>query len=263
MDKMSVLFPSLLEVDRYLYKHSLFNITVIIPSFRPLSRQIGSYTENEITLDNWEKVSGPSRGRQVAIKLKRKVSKHSLSSFRSLARQISNYTERIAKSKANNHQFSPPPEVDRELYRIKIKLFKQKEGFPAPLEVYRWLYSSMVRFCYGRRCLVSVPYRGRQVAISSILFKNVSSGKAFPAPREVDRQLYVTFHHFDRDSGTWMFPAPREVDRQLYILIVQHIQSRKLLCFRPLARQIGSYTANGEREADFIRLFPAPLEVDR
>ena len=59
------------------------------------------------------------------------------------------------------------------------------------------------------------------------------------------------------------FPAPREVDRQLYLL---KISSRKLivLCFRPLSRQIGSYTTTGfPSHCGTLIVFPAPREVDR
>ena len=39
----------------------------------------------------------------------------------------------------------------------------------------------------------------------------------FPAPREVDRELYVISRIFK--YATSLFPAPREVDRELYIYL--------------------------------------------
>ena len=58
----------------------------------------------------------------------------------------------------------------------------------------------------------------------------------FPAPFEVDRQLYGNMK-LEYGSKSQAFPAPREVDRQLYVRDGQEIQI-------------------GEQ-------FPAPREVDR
>ena len=41
----------------------------------------------------------------------------------------------------------------------------------------------------------------------------------FPAPLEVDRELYKLDVKHDRYTGNW-FPAPREVDRELYQVMI-------------------------------------------
>ena len=38
--------------------------------------------------------------------------------------------------------------------------------------------------------------------------------KQFPAPREVDRELYIRMK--EAEAREKQFPAPREVDRELY-----------------------------------------------
>ena len=58
----------------------------------------------------------------------------------------------------------------------------------------------------------------------------------FPAPREVDRELYCTFNP---NNGLHGFSAPREVDRGLYTLLTA----------------VGYFYKK--------KLFPAPLKVDR
>ena len=68
MNNSDVLFPAPLEVDRYLYLQSMSGYQARLKSFRPLSRQIGIYTEFLKTLLKSKSVSGPSRGRQVAIR---------------------------------------------------------------------------------------------------------------------------------------------------------------------------------------------------
>ena len=61
--------------------------------------------------------------------------------------------------------------------------------------------------------IVSGPSRGRQVAIKWIGLIN-GNCYSFPAPSEVDRQLYDFY--VGLEVKTVQFPAPREVDRQLY-----------------------------------------------
>ena len=60
-----------------------------------------------------------------------------------------------------------------------------------------------------------------------------------------------------------MFPAPREVDRELYTLLrTTHWNHQNR--FRPLTRWIGCFTLGLEKNIDVsIYAFPAPLEVDR
>ena len=91
--------------------------------------------------------------------------------------------------------------------------------------------------------------------------------KAFPAPFEVDKELYERvsedmdkildgFRPLARQIGSYTFsaltkdkvlsitfPAPREVDRQLYVIMKQN-KKEDINRFRPLARQIGIYTLN-------------------
>ena len=57
---------------------------------------------------------------------------------------------------------------------------------------------------------------------------------AFPAPLEVDRELYKLDVKHDRYTSNW-FPAPLEVDRYLYLTLAFE-QSCQDLSFRPLAR---------------------------
>ena len=63
---------------------------------------------------------------------------------------------------------------------------------------------------------------------------NLFKGR-FPAPREVDRQLYLQFT--EPKAEKLSFPAPPEVDKYLYIKLLDKITK--------------------------WFLFPAPLEVDR
>ena len=85
----------------------------------------------------------------------------------------------------------------------------------------------------------------------------------FPAPLEVDRELYPKlsellklhserFRPLSRQIGSYtysiygycrfiMFPAPLKVDRQLYITCARE-KGLRTTSFRPLSRQIGSYT---------------------
>lgn len=65
----------------------------------------------------------------------------------------------------------------------------------------------------------------------------------FPAPREVDRELYKGEEKLEQ--ARTKFPAPPEVNRFLYL----NLQLSRLMMrgkgFRPLARWIGSYTKYG------------------
>ena len=62
-----------------------------------------------------------------------------------------------------------------------------------------------------------------------------------------------------------MFPAPLEVDRYLYHLKKRWKISLGMLRFRPLAREIGSYTKVNDNDVVYVENieFSAPLEVDR
>ena len=55
----------------------------------------------------------------------------------------------------------------------------------------------------------------------------------FPAPLEVDRELYSDKKY--QDSELNKFPAPREVDRYIY-KITSDEQFARFMSFRPLAR---------------------------
>ena len=61
------------------------------------------------------------------------------------------------------------------------------------------------------------------------------------------------------------FPAPLEVDRYLYHLKKRWKISLGMLRFRPLAREIGSYTKVNDNDVVYVENieFSAPLEVDR
>ena len=111
-----------------------------------------------------------------------------------------------------------------------------------------------------RNCalVVSGPSQGRQVAIPKIFLEVEPLCELFPAPLEVDRQLY---NSCGSSGYHWVeFPSPLEVDRELY-----RTTSIKLILgmgSRPLPRQIGSYTKHSAVSFQG-RQFPSPLEVDR
>ena len=133
--------------------------------------------------------------------------------FRPLARQIGIYTEEIPHRIEENLKFPSPLEVDRYLYRFgKNDLFFWI-AFPAPRELDRWLYINNVQ-----------------------IFRNLTS---FPSPLEVDRYLYMVLTR--QMIAKSLFPSPLEVDRQIYKFFV-FLATHGDDCFRPLARQIGSYT---------------------
>ena len=154
---------------RLIGSYTQYHLWVALPAnrSRPLSRQIGSYKNTQkfkkIVASS---VSGPSRGRQVAIRIERR------------------------------------------------QFMKREFQFPAPLEVDRYLY---VRTVLNR----------------------LSGSSSFPAPLEVDRYLYYDIEQRSIRSFT-SFPSPLEVDRYLYIL--EFLEFISEYCFRPLSRQIGSYT---------------------
>ena len=112
------MFPAPLEVDRYLYLSCEERMLCLeINCFRPLSRQIGSYTNTQkfkkIVASS---VSGPSRGRQVSIRIERR------------------------QFMKREFQFPAPLEVDRYLYTLFfVAIIPMGYGFPSPLEVDREL----------------------------------------------------------------------------------------------------------------------------
>ena len=59
---------------------------------------------------------------------------------------------------------------------------------------------------------------------------------AFPAPREVDRELYISF--LKKHSKFAGFPAPREVDRVLYTVSLVGRLAREPL---PAPREVDRY----------------------
>ena len=213
-------FPAPLEVDREIYifnKRTLaYQIAVPDPCrgrqgdiryfltvlsrvlvqvrLRPLARQIGIYTNLTTQILNFTQAS-----------------------FRPLARLIGSYTKKIGLGYLKRRQFPAPLEVNKQLYKkpaSKIVPFQPRnDKFPAPLEVDRQLYTlqRQLRICKMRcfrplsrqmgiytqsfgnsqckRQLVSGPSRGRQVTIPKTTTSKFA-GIQFPAPREVDRQLY-------------------------------------------------------------------------
>ena len=187
-------FPAPLEVDRYLYllMKKLKRQSSIL-GFRPLARQIGSYTDQTY-----------------------------LRGYTSL--------------------FPTPREVDRQLYSPRIGSSRLRSFVSGPSRG-RQVSIQEVEFKESLvSSLVSGPSRDRQVAIQKVLQKVIAQDQfSFPAPLEVDRQLYVV----DLPVAELVippFPAPLEVDRYLYIQKSLKTQMSFLLSFRPLARQIGIYT---------------------
>ena len=121
LEKAKWLVPFPLEVDRQLYM-SFSEKKVSVDGFRPLSREIRIYTQNnELSLNQTNMiVSGPSQGRQVTIQ-------HGLVNYY-----------------IGDSVFPAPFEVDRDLY-TRIPVFHQMFSalkFPAPLEVDRQLYKT-------------------------------------------------------------------------------------------------------------------------
>lgn len=89
--------------------------------------------------------------------------------------------------------------------------------------------------------------------------------RLFPSPTEVDRFLYAPIRLRGREREAVQFPSPREVNSVVYLYICfwsiklylisvpsrggqvlipkfVQVQKRVSMCFRPLPRQIGSYT---------------------
>ena len=139
--------------------------TIALARFRPLPRQIGSYTI-AVYKHNWKPVSGPSRGRLVAIRLDPNEQRNLRPvSGPSRGRQVSIL----------------------ELF-VKIENSLKVSGPSRGRQV-----SILQQFSrYTNRQRVSGPSRGRQVAILKHNSKSKKSfEKQFPAPREVDRYLYL------------------------------------------------------------------------
>ena len=187
-------------------------LMIRVEQFRPLAGQIGSYTIWWMS-----------------------ILKSKFISFRPLARQIGIYTE-PKEDIFWSFLFPPPLEIDRYLYVIKLR-------------------SAHLKLCFR-------PLSTEIGGYTAVAFTK-SAEFLFPAPREVDRQLYISYTS-TFNYRTCTFPTPPEVDRQLYdgcehylrisrnvsgpsrgrqgaILINLHLQIRHK-SFRPLVRQIGSYT---------------------
>ena len=112
-------------------------------------------------------ISGPSRGRQVAI------------------HTVTNYTPEPPKP------FPAPNEEDRELYgSFDADFYIEVERFPAPRGANRLFYTKYGIYRYTCTWCVSGPSRGRQVAIHTVTNYTPEPPKPFPTPREVDRFLY-------------------------------------------------------------------------
>ena len=111
--------------------------------------------------------------------------------------------------------------------------------FPAPLEVDRELYSSLLVIC----TMTSFCFRplSRQIgSYTKLERKGLRFRKqGFPSPLEVDR---CSSNHTDHINKDRKFPAPLEVDRYLYIKSEVGALCYNLKRFRPLSRQIGIYT---------------------
>ena len=169
LEKAKWLVPFPFEVDRQLYM-SFSEKKVSVDGFRPLSREIRIYTQNnELSLNQTNMiVSGPSQGRQVTIQ-------HGL-----------------------------------------VNYYIGDSVFPAPLKVDRDLY---LRYTQDHKAVaqVSVPSRGRQVAIRSA--------------SRLTSQPMNSFRPLARQIGS-------------YTCYDSNSQTQYLLSFRPLSRQIGIYTCS-------------------
>ena len=160
-------FPPPLEVDRELYRK------------RPEC------------INLCKSVFVPSRGRQGAI-LKVQNHKTQAGPFRPLSRQIGSYTQATTKPQSRNFKFPAPLEVDRYLYQsstlnLQFLLFVSipSRGRQGAILSKRSQNETI------HSNLVSVPSRGRQGAIPSAGWAvNTEYEHQFPAPLEVDRELY-------------------------------------------------------------------------
>ena len=160
--------------------------------FRPLSRQIGSYTQI-LQLKTPKNNLFPS-----PLKVDRFLYQNSLitrtyasCSFRPLARWIGSYTKNRRTTYGDHYDVSVP-------YRGEQVVLPEIKN----------------EFKRTQRSRVSGPSRGGQVLIQiSKHLRRLSS--LFPAPLEVDRFLYQSLNYI-RAFWSDLFPSPREVDRLSY-----------------------------------------------
>ena len=246
-------------------------MVLVMNRFRPLARQIGSYTKSKKSNQPNRKgfVSDPSRGRQVSILypyetevlfrnekfpaprevdrylyLIKMVKKHKLtSSFRPLARQIGSYTQFSLIFLAIFKRFRPLARLigSYTIHPYLFSAFKQNP-FPSPLEVDRELYE--LQTLYYHSMVQSFRPLTRQIGIyTEVSQSQTTTYHSFPAPREVHRYLYK--NNVNKNALTVnRFPAPLEVERYLYYFELRICMPSTSNCFRPLSRQIGSYTTS-------------------
>ena len=151
---------------------SILNLTVTVCnlclSFRPLSRQIGSYTE----------------------KLRILLSILSMDSFRPLARQIGSYTCLSWQTlKIRLLCFRPLARQIGIYTRFYLKFGTTEHCF-RPLSRQIGIYTVCLLMVYNMPVLVSGPSRGRQVSILGF-YITLSELNLFPSPLEVNRELYI------------------------------------------------------------------------
>ena len=112
--------------------------------------------------------------------------------------------------------------------------------------------------------MVSVPLRGRQILIrtnSATRSRKRSDTVSVPYRGEVDdmhKGLDVSIY-----AKPELFPSPREVDKFLYFMQKQFTNTKSYDSFRPLSRQIGSYTLVVNPSTTVDEEFPSPCEVGR
>ena len=243
-------------------RKSLF-ILLSYLSFRPLSRQIGSYTLIRYNKMKTPKLfPAPLEVDRYLYTETRIIDDTNEISFRPLSRQIGIYTDIHQTLHAYQLSFPAPLEVDRYLYnKFDFKVTSTYKAFPAPREVDRYLYVTLMR-------TKSTKLRFRPLArqIGNYTIAELVTPPApveFPAPREVDRYLYAAdailpLLKFEK------FPAPLEEDRYLYQRCLCLLKSCKIVSGPSRGRQVGSYTGKGTSICEILRRrFPSPREVDR
>ena len=143
---------------------------------------------------------------------------------------------------------------------------KFRAWFPAPCGVNRLFYKKYGTYRYTCSWSISGPSRGGQVLIQTgkSIAHYIQNNKGFPSPLEVDRFLYPIFF-IGFVLGLIAFPSPLEVEQVLFLYTNQkQLKPDSLQGFRPLSRQIGSYTNTLKQyQLQGLFLFPSPLEVDR
>ena len=140
-------------------------------------------------------------------------------------------------------KFPAPLEVDREIYIFNKRTLAYQIAVPDPCRGrqgdIRYFLTVLSRVLVQVRLRPLARQIGSYTGQYEWLKKNLEKHVSGPSRRYIGRYI-------DRSIGgaykyAYEFPAPLEVDRQLYTLQRQ-LRICKMRCFRPLSRQMGIYT---------------------